>query len=103
MAEPKDLTVNINVKAITNYTEPSDDENSTSDTTTNNRVSIEIKVGGETVYTDSNVDKNITDKTATIQGKGTATVQLTITDSNGGNWSRTQTVNFNDATTISFS
>ena len=103
VAEPKDLTVNINVKAITNYTEPSDDENSTSDTTTNNRVSIEIKVGGETVYTDSNVDKNITDKTATIQGKGTATVQLTITDSNGGNWSRTQTVNFNDATTISFS
>ncbi len=103
VAEPKDLTVNINVKAITNYTEPSDDENSTGDTTTNNRVSIEIKVGGETVYTDSNVDKNITDKTATIQGKGTATVQLTITDSNGGNWSRTQTVNFNDATTISFS
>ncbi len=101
VAETKNVTATINVKAITGYTEPTEDDNTTG-TTTNNRVNIEIKVGGETVYTDSNVDKSTTNKTATIQGKGTATVQLTITDSNGGNWSRTQTVNFNNTTTISF-
>ena len=44
-----------------------------------------------------------TNTTATIQGKGTVEVKLTRTDSNGGNWSRTQTVNFNSATTINFS
>ena len=103
VAETKNVTATINVKAITGYTEPSDDENSTGGTTTNNRVNIEIKVGGETVYRDSNVDKSTTNKTATIPGKGTATVEVIITDSNGGNWSRTQTVNFNSATTINFS
>lgn len=103
VAETKNVTATINVKAITGYTEPSDDENSTGGTTTNNRANIEIKVGGETVYRDSNVDKSTTNKTATIPGKGTATVEVIITDSNGGNWSRTQTVNFNSATTINFS
>ena len=103
VAETKTITANINIKSITGYTEPSDDENSTGSTTTNNRVNIEIKVGGETVYTDSNVDKSTTNKTATIQGKGTAKVEVIITDSNGGNWSRTQTINFNSATTINFS
>ena len=102
VAETKNVTANINVKSITGYTEPTEDENTTG-TSASNRVNIEIKVGGETVYTDSNVDKSTTNKTATIQGKGTATVQLTITDSNGGNWSRTQTVNFNNVTTINFS
>ena len=103
VAETKTITANINIKSITGYTEPTEDEENTTTQTNNNRVSIEIKIGGETVYTDSNVDKSITNKTATIQGKGTATVQLTITDSNGGNWSRTQSVNFNSATTINFS
>ena len=101
VAETKSVSVSINVKSITGYTEPTDDNTTTG--STNNRANIEIKVGGETVYTDSNVDKNTTNKTATIQGKGTAIVQLTITDSNGGNWSRTQTINFNSATTINFS
>ncbi len=103
VAETKNVTANINVKSITGYTEPTGDENTTGGTTTNNKVNIEIKVGGETVYTDSNVDKSTTNKTATIQGKGTAKVEVIITDSNGGNWSRTQTVNFNSATTINFS
>ena len=101
VAEDKTVNVAINVKQITGYSEPQEEEEESSNVA--KTVNIEIKVGDNTVYTDSNVDKNITDKTATIQGKGTATVQLTITDSNGGNWSRTQTVNFNDATTISFS
>ncbi len=99
IAETKNATVNINVKSITGYTEPTD--NTT--TTTNNRANIEITVDGKTVYTDSNVDKNTTNKTASIQGKGSVEVKVTITDSNGGNWSRTQTVNFNNTSTINFS
>ena len=102
VAETKSATVSINVKSITGYTEPTED-NTTADNTTNNRVNIQITVDGNTVYTDSNVDKSTTNKTATIQGKGTVEVKLTITDSNGGNWSRTQTVNFNNTTTINFS
>ena len=102
VAETKSATVSINVKSITGYTEPAED-NTTADNTTNNRVNIQITVDGNTVYTDSNVDKSTTNKTATIQGKGTVEVKLTITDSNGGNWSRTQTVNFNNTSTISFS
>ena len=99
IAETKNATVNINVKSITGYTEPTD--NTT--TPTNNRANIEITVDGKTVYTDSNVDKNTTNKTASIQGKGSVEVKVTITDSNGGNWSRTQTVNFNNTSTINFS
>ena len=101
VAETKSVSVSINVKSITGYTEPTDDNTTTG--STNNKVNIQITVDGNTVYTDSNVDKNITNKTATIQGKGNVEVKVTITDSNGGNWSRTQTVNFNNASTISFS
>ena len=103
VAETKNVTANINVKSITGYTEPEEDEkNNTTGDTINNMVNIEITVDGETVYKDSNVDKNTTNKTAIIPGKGTATVQVIITDLNGGNWSRTQTVNFNSTTTIDF-
>lgn len=101
VAETKNATVNINVKAITGYTEPTENENNTG-TSTNSKANIEITVDGKTVYTDSNVDKSTTNKTATIQGKGTVEVKVIITDSNGGNWSRTQNVNFNNASTINF-
>ena len=107
IAETKSVTATINVKAITGgYTEETDEEEgnntTTSTNTQNTKVKIVITVGGTTVYSDSGVDKNKTDKQATISGKGTADVVLTITDDNGGNWVRTQSVNFNNATTISF-
>ena len=106
IAETKTVTATIDIKAITGgYTESTEEEgnNTTNNTTTQSKtVNIVITVGGTTVYSDSNVDKNTTNKQATISGKGTANVVLTITDSNGGNWVRTQSVNFNNATSISF-
>ena len=48
------------------------------------------------------MDKNTTSKTVTIQGKGSATVKLIITDNKGGNWTRTQTINFNTTNKINF-
>ena len=50
----------------------------------------------------SGIYKNTTSKTASFSGKGTADVVLTITDDNGGNWVRTQNINFNNVTTIAF-
>ena len=107
IAETKSVTATINIKAITGgYTETTQEEegnNTTANSTTQSKtVKVVITVGGTTVYSDSNVDKNTTNKQATISGKGTADVVLTITDSNGGNWVRTQSVNFNNATSISF-
>ena len=109
IAETKSITATINVKAITGgYTEEKEEKEgnntatSSNTTTQSTTVKVVITVGGTTVYSDSNVDKNTTNKQATISGKGTADVVLTITDNNGGNWVRTQSVNFNNSTSISF-
>ena len=100
VAEDKTVNATIDVKAITGgYEENSEGEEGNNVTKT---VNIEIKVGDNTVYTDSNVDKNTTNKSASISGRGSQRVTLTITDSNGGNWTRTQTVNFDSSSTISF-
>ena len=107
--ESKSMTVNMNIKSITGgYTEqqPSTEntENSapSSTTTTSKTVSITLKAGNTTVYSDSGVDKNTTNKSTTINGKGSENLTLTITDSNGGSWTRTKTVNFNNDTSVSF-
>ena len=101
--ESKTMTVNINVKSITGgYTESAEDTNSTESTTIAKTVSITLKSGNTTLYSDSGVDKNTTNKSATITGKGSMDLTLTITDTNGGSWTRTQTVNFNNSTSISF-
>ena len=100
VAEDKTVNVTIDVKAITGgYEENSEGEDGKNVVKT---VNIEIKVGDNTVYTDSNVDKNTTNKSASISGRGSQRVTLTITDSNGGNWTRTQTVNFDSSSSISF-
>ena len=65
-------------------------------------VSIEITSGGKTLWSDSGVDKNTTNKSASITGKGSMDVTLTIKDTNGMNKVRTQTVNFGSDTAISF-
>lgn len=107
--ESKSMTVNMNIKSITGgYTEQQPNtentENSTpsSTTTTPKTVSITLKAGNTTVYSDSGVDKNTTNKSTTINGKGSENLTLTITDSNGGSWTRTKTVNFNNDTSVSF-
>ena len=104
VAETKTATVAINVKTITNgYTNESlDDENNTTQNSIDKTVRIEIKVDETTVYTDSNIDKNTTNKTTQISGKGNVTVKLIMTDNSGGSWTRTQTVNLNNTSTINF-
>ena len=66
-------------------------------------VKIELKVDDSTVYTDSGVDKNTTNKITEITGKGSVKVTLIITDTNGGNWTRTQPVNLDSTTSVNFS
>ena len=80
-------------------------ENSEEDeeTTAVKNVKIELKVDDSTVYTDSGVDKNLTNKTTEITGRGSVKVTLIITDTNGGNWTRTQTVNLDNTSSVSFS
>ncbi len=119
----KSITVSMNIKAITRgYTEEkvstentnkAEDDNNTANTqnTSNTSsskekiaktVSITLKSGNTTVYSDSGVDKNTTNKTTTISGKGSADLTLTITDSNNGSWTRTKTVNFSNETSVNF-
>ena len=113
LIETKTVTATINVKDITGGYETdtgnkegnntsTNTSTSTTTQTQNRTVNIVITVGGTTVYSDSGIDKNTTNKQATISGKGTADVVLTITDNAGGNWVRTQNVNFNNSTAITF-
>ena len=99
--EDKKATVTINVKSITGgYQEKSEEDD---ETTVVKNVKIELKVDDNTVYTDSGVDKNTTNKTTEISGKGSVKVTLVITDTNGGNWTRTQTINLDNTSSLSFS
>lgn len=100
----KSMTVNINVKSITGgYTENTENNETNGNTSSVPKtVSITLKSGGTTVYSDSGVDKNTTNKSTTITGKGSADLSLTITDSNGGSWTRTKNVNFNNDSTVNF-
>lgn len=100
VSQSKQATANINVKNITGgYSESSD--SNTIDSTAKT-VSITIKSGNSTLYSDSGVDKNTTNKQAPITGKGYMDLTLTITDSNGGNWVRTGSINFDSDSSISF-
>ena len=96
--ESKTMNVSINVKSITT----DGNSESESETSTPKTVSITLKSGGTTLYSDSGVDKNTTNKSASISGKGSMDLTLTITDSNGRTWTKTKTVNFNNDTTASF-
>ena len=102
----KTISVSIDVKSITGgYKESSTVTNSANNTSTDNvvkTVSIEITSGGKTLWSDSGIDKNTTNKSASITGKGSMDITLTIKDSNGMNKVRTQTVNFGSDTAISF-
>ena len=104
IAENKTATISIDVKSITggyeaekSSTENSTDNSATSSSTTSTTaktVNITIKSGDTTLWSDSGVDKNTT-KTASISGKGSMDLTVTLTDSNGGNWVRQLSLNFN--------
>lgn len=98
----KTVSVNINVKAITGgYSEETSSSNTTENKTVKT-VSITLKSGNNTLYSDSGVDKNTTSKSTTISGKGSMDLTLTITDSNGGSWTRTKSVNFSTDSSVNF-
>ena len=98
----KSLTVNMNIKAITGgYSEETSNSNTTENKTVKT-VSITLKSGNNTLYSDSGVDKNTTSKSTTISGKGSMDLTLTITDSNGGSWTRTKSVNFSTDSSVNF-
>ena len=98
----KTMSVNINVKAITGgYSEETSNSN-TAENKTVKTVSITLKSGNNTLYSDSGVDKNTTSKSTTISGKGSMDLTLTITDSNGGSWTRTKSVNFSTDSSVNF-
>ena len=111
LAETKTLDLTINVKSITGgYTNNTDSTNdsktnttgSTSSTNVSKTATIVVTVNGEEKYTDSNVDKNTENKKVSISGTGRVEVKLTITDNNGGNWTRTQTIDLNTTTSYTF-
>ena len=109
----KTVSLVIDVKAITggykeetpktntntNATNATTNQTTTNTTTVAKTVSIVIKSGNNILWSDSGVDKNISNKTATITGKGSMDLTITITDSNNGNWIRQPNVNFNTETT----
>ena len=98
----KTMSVNINVNAITGgYSEETSSSNTTENKTVKT-VSITLKSGNNTIYSDSGVDKNTTSKSTTISGKGSMDLTLTITDSNGGSWTRTKSVNFSNDSSVNF-
>ena len=98
----KTMSVNINVKAITGgYSEETSSSNTTENKTVKT-VSITLKSGNNTLYSDSGVDKKTTSKSTTISGKGSMDLTLTITDSNGGSWTRTKSVNFSTDSSVNF-
>ena len=98
----KTMSVNINVKAITGgYSEETSNSNTTENKTVKT-VSITLKSGNNTLYSDSGVVKNTTSKSTTISGKGSMDLTLTITDSNGGSWTRTKSVNFSTDSSVNF-
>lgn len=116
--EETTLPVSINVKSITGgysleTSEPEvNDEVEDEDGETESEVqaiaevatkaTIVIEVDGIEVYTSSSVDKNTEKVTANIPGRGNSRVVLKITDTDGGVWTRTETINFTEETEISF-
>lgn len=104
--ELKTITVNMNIKDITDGYEKNSETNSEKEESNtanvSKTVSITLKAGNDTVYSDSGVDKNKSSISTTIKGKGPEKLTLTLTDSNGKNWTRTESVNFNNDTSVTF-
>lgn len=101
ITEAKTATIGMNIKAITGgYTEQQGNETSSQEI--DKKVKIELIVDDKTVFTDSNVDKNTTNKSTQISGKGSVNITLRISDSSGGNWTRTYTMNLNSENAYTF-
>ena len=102
LVETKNVSVSINIKSITQGYKEEENENTNTTNQVVKTVKVELKVDNHVVYTDSNVDKNTTNKLAQISGKGIVKVELIITDSTGEKWTHSEDINFNNTTSINF-
>lgn len=98
-SQPKEATFIIDVEKITGgYKEETGNNVGGSKSKT---VDIIITVNGKEAYKQYGVDKNKTDHTARVSGKGSQTVVVTLKDDKGEN-SRSTLFNFNTSTTYTF-
>ena len=98
-SQPKEATFIIDVEKITGgYKEETGNNVGGSKSKT---VDIIITVNGKEAYKQYGVDKNKTDHTARVSGKGSQTVVVTLKDDKGEN-SRSTVFNFNTSTTYTF-
>ena len=98
VAENKKIKAIINVKEITGGYTNKDNTNSTNSSTEDReKVHIAITANGTTLWS-GDAYKDESNKEAEISGKGTMDITLTI-----GNETRRQQVNFDTATTVTFS
>ena len=99
LSEAKEATFTIDVKAITGgYKE--EEGNSTSSNVAKT-VDIIITVDGSEAFRQTGVDKNST-ITAKVSGKGSKKVEVNLKNSQGDNYGRSTTFNFNNSTTYTF-
>lgn len=99
VSESKEATFTIDVKSITGgYKE--EEGNSTSSNVAKT-VDIIITVDGSEAFRQTGVDKN-SKITAKVSGKGSKKVEVTLKNSQGDNYRRSTTFNFNNATTYTF-
>ena len=100
VSQAKEATFIIDVKKITGGY----DKDATGNNVGGNKsktVDVIITVNGKEAYRQSNVDKNKTDHTARVSGKGSQTVVVTLKDDKGEN-SRSTVFNFNTSSTYTF-
>lgn len=99
VSESKEATFTIDVKSITGgYKE--EEGNSTSSNVAKT-VDIIITVDGSEAFRQTGVDKN-SKITTKVSGKGSKKVEVTLKNSQGDNYGRSTTFNFNNATTYTF-
>ncbi len=90
--EIKKGTINVNVKSIGGYTKQIDEETGEEKTV---YVPLRVTVDGEQVINEQ-VVTTVTNKSISIQGSGTVTIKVYLDD----NLKRTETLNFNNQTSI---
>lgn len=100
VSQAKEATFTIDVKKITGGYDKDETGNNVGGSKSKT-VDIIITVDGKEAYKQYGVDKNKTDHTARVSGKGSQTVVLILKDDKGEN-SRSTVFNFNTSTTYTF-
>ncbi len=93
-SESKSATVTVNIKSITGGYDTSDTDLENAD----KKVTVDIKVNGASVFTQSNVDKNSTAISTSFSAKGNAKIVVNIKDGNGASYTRSKELNLGQST-----